>query len=82
MAETKKTETKQNPKSIAAFGRKDAKFVKDCRGEVKKIVWPTPKATFKNTGVVLATIIVLGLFVFLLDTAFMNLLGLVMNVAA
>ena len=56
--------------------------MKDCRGEVKKIVWPTPKATFKNTGVVLATIIVLGLFVFLLDTAFMNLLGLVMNVAA
>ena len=45
-------------------------------------MWPTPKAVFKNTGVVLATIIVLGLFVFLLDTAFMNLLGLVMNVAA
>ena len=78
----KKPENKQNPKSIAAFGRKVAKFVKDCRGEIKKIVWPSPKATFKNTGVVLVTIIVLGLFVFLLDTAFMNLLGLVMNVAA
>ena len=78
----KKPEAKQNPKSIAAFGRKVTKFVKDCRGEIKKIVWPSPKATFKNTGLVLETIIVLGLFVFLLDTAFMNLLGLVMNVAA
>ena len=78
----KKPEAKQNHKSIAAFGRKVTKFVKDCRGEIKKIVWPSPKATFKNTGVVLVTIIVLGLFVFLLDTAFMNLLGLVMNVAA
>lgn len=78
----KKPENKQNPKSIAAFGRKVMKFVKDCRGEIKKIVWPTPKAAFKNTGVVLVTIIVLGLFVFLLDTVFMNLLGLVMNVAA
>ena len=78
----KKPEAKQNPKSIAAFGRKVTKFVKDCRGEIKKIIWPSPKATFKNTGVVLVTIIVLGLFVFLLDTAFMNLLGLVMNVAA
>ena len=41
----------------------------------------TPKSVFKNTGVVLVTIIVLGLFVFLLDTVFMNLLGLVMDVA-
>ena len=57
------------------------KFFRDCRGEVKKIVWPTPKATFKNTGVVLVTIIVAALFVFLLDTVFMNLLGLVMDVA-
>ena len=47
----------------------------------KKIVWPTPKATFKNTGGVLVTILVGALFVFLLDTVFMNLLGLVMNVA-
>lgn len=80
--EKKSPEIKKNPRSIAAFGRKLAKFVRDCKGEIKKIVWPTPKATFKNTGVVLVTIIVLGLFVFLLDTAFMNLLGLVMNVAA
>lgn len=57
-------------------------FLKDCKGEIKKIVWPTPKAVFKNTGVVLATIIVLGLFVFALDTAFMSLLGLIMDVAA
>ena len=58
-----------------------AKFFRDCKGEIKKIVWPTPKATFKNTGVVLVTILVVALFVFLLDTVFMNLLGLVMNVA-
>ena len=31
----KKPENKQNPKSIAAFGRKVAKFVKDCRGEMR-----------------------------------------------
>ena len=84
MAETeKKTEAKaKKPNAFSAFVKKAAKFLKDCKGAIKKIVWPTPKAVFKNTGVVLATIIVLGLFVFLLDTAFMNLLGLVMNVAA
>ena len=65
--------------SASLSGR--AKFFRDCKGEIKKIVWPTPKATFKNTGVVLVTILVVALFVFLLDTVFMNLLGLVMNVA-
>lgn len=74
-------EKNKKPNPLASLSKKTAKFVKDCRGEMKKIVWPTPKSVFKNTGVVLVTILVLGLFVFLLDTAFMNLLGLVMNVA-
>ena len=79
----KKTEEKKDkkPNAFVRFCKRVVKFVKDCKGEIKKIVWPTPKATFKNTGVVLVTIIVLGLFVFLLDTAFMNPLGLVMDVA-
>lgn len=84
MAESeKKTETKnKKPNAFAAFVKKTTKFLKDCKGELKKIVWPTPKAVFKNTGVVLVTIIVLGLFVFALDTVFMSLLGLIMDVAA
>ena len=81
--DAKKPETKtKKPNPFVSFGKRTAKFVKDCKGEVKKIVWPTPKAVFKNTGVVLVTILVLGLFVFALDTVFMNLLGMVMNVAA
>ena len=47
----------------------------------KKIVWPTPKAVFRNMAVVLVTILVLCLFIFLLDTVFMNLLGLFMEVS-
>ncbi len=81
MAEEAKKPEGKKPNPLVALGKKTVKFVKDCKGEIKKIVWPAPKAVFKNTGVVLVTIIVLGLFVFLLDTAFMNLLGLVMNVA-
>lgn len=76
MAETTKKEN-----GFVRFIKRAGKFFKDCKGEIKKIVWPTPKATFKNTGVVLVTILVVALFVFLLDTVFMNLLGLVMNVA-
>ncbi len=83
----KKTEGKpekkssKKPNAFVGFFKKIGKFFRDCKGELKKIVWPTPKAVFKSTGVVLATIILLGLFVFALDTGFMNLLGLVMDVA-
>ncbi len=76
MAETTKKEN-----GFVRFVKKTGKFIRDCKGEIKKIVWPTPKNVFKNVGVVLVTIIVLALFIFLLDTVFMNLLGLVMEVA-
>ena len=74
MAETTKKEN-----GFVRFIKRAGKFFKDCKGEIKKIVWPTPKTVFKNVGVVLVTIIVLALCIFLLDTVFMNLLGLVME---
>ena len=80
MAETEKKNDKK-PNAIVRFFKRIVKFFRDCKGELKKIVWPTPRAVFKSTVVVLITMVVLGLFVFLLDTGFMNLLGLVMNVA-
>ena len=76
MAENTKKEN-----AIVRFAKKVGKFVRDCKGEIKKIVWPTPKNVFKNVGVVLVTVIILALFIFLLDTVFMSLLGLVMDVA-
>lgn len=72
-------EKKQN--GFVRLCKRIAKFFRDCKGELKKIVWPTPQSVTKSTGVVLVTIIVLGLFVFALDSGFMRLLGLVMNVA-
>ncbi len=60
---------------------KPVEFFKDLKSEIKKIIWPKPKTVFKNTGIVLLMIFVVGLFVFGLDTAFMSLLGLVMEVS-
>ena len=74
-----KAEKKENV--FARAGKNGSKFLRDCKNEVKKIVWPTPKAVFRNTGVVLVSILIIGLFIFVLDSAFMNLLGLIMNVA-
>ena len=85
MAENeKKTEKKsgeKKPNRFLLFFKKIGKFFRDCKGEVKKIVWPTPKAVFRSTGVVLVTIVILGLFIYALDSGFMGLLSLVMDVA-
>lgn len=57
------------------------KFFRECKSEIKKIIWPTIPTVFKNMGIVLLVIFVIGLFVFGLDTGLLKLLGLFMNVA-
>ncbi len=82
--DNKKAKAKPEKKKVNAFSsilKRVTKFFKDLKGETKKVVWPTPKAVFKNMGVVLITVLIATLFVFALDTVFMNLLGLVMDVA-
>lgn len=79
--EKKPEKADKKPNAFVRVGKGAVKFLRDVKNEVKKIVWPAPKAVFKNTGVVLAAILVIGLFIFGLDTLFMKLLGLVMNLA-
>lgn len=62
--------------------QKVKKFFLDCKSERKKIVWPSIKTTFKNTGVVLTSIIISSIFVGLLDFGLTKLLGTIMNIAA
>ncbi len=50
------------------------KFFKDYKSEFKKIVWPDKKDTLRQSGVVAATIVIVALAVFLLDTGFTKLL--------
>ena len=73
----KADKAEKKPGKLAALG----KYFRACLGEVKKIVWPTPKATFKNTGVVLGIVIIAGLFIFALDRGLYALLQLVMNIS-
>ena len=74
-------DTAKKPNIFVRAGRSVVRFLRDVKGEVKKVVWPSPKSVFRHTGVVLAMIIVVGIFLFCLDTAFLSLLGLVMGVS-
>lgn len=44
-----------------------AKFFKDLKGETKKIVWPNAKTVLKNTGIVLAVVLIVGIGIWLID---------------
>ena len=51
--------------------------VKDMRGEMKKVVWPTKKQTRNNTVVVLAFMLVMAVIIGLLDTGLSAVIRLV-----
>lgn len=70
----------KKPGKFSASVKNAGKFFRDVKSEIKKIVWPTLKSVFKNTGVVLVAIIISGIFISGLDSIFLALLGLVMNV--
>ena len=62
--------------------KKIARFFRDYKGEIKKIVWPTGKTVFKNTVIVIVMCLVIGAFIWLLDWGLSELLKLVLNTAA
>lgn len=76
----KSSEKKPSEKKPSVFAR-ISKYFRECKSEIKKIVWPTPKATFRNMGLVLLAMIIVGAVIFGLDFGLQKLFGLVMNVA-
>ena len=43
------------------------KFFREIRSELKKVVWPTPQQVLKNTLIVAACVLVVGVFIWLFD---------------
>ncbi|MBE5819471.1 MAG: preprotein translocase subunit SecE [Clostridiales bacterium] len=50
--------------------KKNKKFFKDFKAELKKVIWPTPKQVLNNTVAVVVIVIITGIIVFALDTVF------------
>lgn len=63
---------KDKDKKVAKGKKKKGpiKYLKDAKSEFKKVVWPTPKETTRNTIVVIVVCLLAGLFVFGLDSLF------------
>ena len=64
MAEASTTKNKVNPFKAVA------KFFRECKSEIKKVVWPSRKQVVNNTLVVIAAVILIGIFIWVLDAVF------------
>lgn len=62
--------------------QKITKFVRDTRGEFKKIVWPTFPAVVRNTGITLAVCAMLGLVICLFDAGLSALVDLLLKLGS
>ncbi len=43
------------------------RYFRELRSELKKVVWSTPKQVLKNTLIVLACVVIVGVFIWLFD---------------
>ena len=83
-ADVKKADAKKSAKKSKKPNvfKRLLKYLGACKGELKKITWPSAKQTTKNFGIVIAVIVIAGLLIFALDRGLYALLGLVMKTAA
>lgn len=67
-------EKKQADKPVKAkkpsFFSRIGKWFRELKGEIRKIVWPTRKQTINNSVVVIAAILVVGVYIWVLDAIF------------
>lgn len=51
-------------------GNKIVRFFKELKSEMKKVVWPSKKQVIKNTLIVIASVIIIGIVIWALDMIF------------
>lgn len=67
-------ETVSSDKKAKAPKKKDAKkpnrvlrWLKDLKGELKKVTWPSAKDVIKNVGIVIVCVLVVGVCIWVFD---------------
>ena len=55
------------PSFFTRAGKGTKKFIKDFKGECKKIVWPDAKTVLKSTGIVLLVVAIVAIVVGVID---------------
>ena len=72
---TKSQEKKPNILSVAA--KKLVKFLKDTKGELKKVVWTSKSEVWKSLQLVIASVVAISVAIALIDLASSSLINFV-----
>ena len=69
VAKTDKAKKDKKPEknSKPGFFARAAKWLKEMKSELKKVQWPTRKQTINNTLIVIACVLVVGVFIWIFD---------------
>ena len=59
----------KKPNFFVRCGKRIAKWFRELKSELKKVVWPTPKQTAKNTVVAVVMIVVCAVVLWGFDSA-------------
>jgi preprotein translocase subunit SecE len=55
------------------------RFLKEAKGELKKVTWPTPKQTLASTSVVIIVVIIVSVFLGIVDFGLAKVIRLVLG---
>lgn len=78
MADEKKNSKAKKPSIFARAG----KWFRELRAEMRKIVWPTRQQTINNMLIVIAAVLIVGVFVWVLDLIFGGIVAAVIGMLA
>ena len=62
-----KKDKKKDKEKKPGFFKRTAKFLREVKSELKKVIWPTPKQTAKNTGIVIVCCVIVGVVIWIFD---------------
>ena len=55
-----------------------AKWMRELKSELKKVQWPTGKQTVNNTVIVIACVVVVGIFIWVFDALASGVIGAIL----
>ena len=68
--------------AVKNFAANVAKFFRDTRSELKKVVWPDRKTVMKNTGTVLLCSLAIGVCIWIFDFVMVTAVQMILRLFA
>ncbi|HUH66090.1 MAG TPA: preprotein translocase subunit SecE [Syntrophales bacterium] len=64
---------------IKTIAEKIVRFLKEAKGELMKVTWPTPRQTLASTSVVIIVVIIVSIFLSIVDFGLSKAIRLVLG---